>query len=122
MLYCLEHELGLRIFAQPETCHSCWNDVRNGVRRAGRQYVLLLAMTMANVMHGPFKSGRNFQTLQESAQSLAHHLSDDEFNELVDSMASDKAFQESETLPNEKSELPNLPAVTKLPAFVTRPD
>ncbi|CAK9074966.1 Uncharacterized protein SCF082_LOCUS39634 [Durusdinium trenchii] len=122
MLYCLEHELGLRIFAQPETCHSCWNDVRNGVRRAGRQYVLLLAMTMANVMHGPFKSGRNFQTLQESAQSLAHHLSDDEFNELVDSMASDKAFQESETLPNEKSELPNLPAVTKLPAFADSAD
>lgn len=32
--------LNLRLYAQLDTCHSCWNDSKNSVRRGAKQYTL----------------------------------------------------------------------------------
>ena len=102
-----------------DACHSHWNDVKNGLRRSNMQHVLLLGTVLSNVAHGPYKSGRNAQTLQEAVSHYAETISFDDFNDLVDMMAMDKGIDgDHESLPDSPDDLPNLECFTRLPIFV----
>ena len=118
MCYALSHELHLRLFIFPESTHCLWNNVRNSIRRTGLQHCLLLASILSNAAHGPFTGGRNFQTLQESAEDLAS-MGRDDFNALVDGMMQDRQCQaDDENIPQTAADIVNLPAVRNLPPFV----
>ena len=121
-LHCLAYELGLRVVASPESTHSVWNDCRNSVRRAGLQHCMLLASTLANVLHGPFKGGKNFQSFGEAAEDLARTITPDQFADLQDQMCADLRVDpnESELIPESASAIPDLQCVKNLPPFVPR--
>ena len=123
-MFVLGHELGLRLFIQPESTHSLWNDCRNSVRRAGLQHTLLLSGVLSNTAHGPYSGGQNAWTLKEAAESLSR-MSETAFTELLEQMMEDRASSvapedESEglLLPEHPSDIPNLAAVNNLPPFV----
>ena len=121
MVYGLQ-ALGLRIFIQPDFAHQIWNDVKGGVKRGGKQFTFLLSLVMQNMAHGPFKSGRNAQTLRESAEELANKLTLDEFDSLVDQMEQDHchfddAVDDPERLPQSPSDIPRLRVFNTLPCF-----
>ena len=123
MVYTLAH-FGLRIFIFPESTHSSWNDVRNAIRRAGLQHVLLLSLTIANVGSGPFGSGRNKQSMQEAAEELSQSMSSDEFDNLLDMMIQDRCLQcddgcDHESLPTTPGDIPKLPIVANHMTFAT---
>ena len=121
MVYCLSHEQGgLRTFITPEALHGSWNDIKNSIRRANLQHVLLLGMTMGNVMHGPFKSGRNAQTLQEAVEHLAQNIGINEFEELQDLIAGDRQVDpDDELVPQSLDDLPKLHCFRTTPLFVS---
>ena len=120
LFYALSHEEGkLRTCIIPESTHSMWNNTKNAVRRSSLQHVLLLGSTMSNLAHGPFKSGRNQQSLQESARHLAATMSQESFEDLQDLMAADRGVDvDNENIPQEPHQIPDHPAITKLPVFV----
>ena len=120
MVYVLSYGLGLRMWIQPESTHSSWNDVKNSCRRSNFQHCLLLATVMSNMAHGPYRSGRNKCTIQEAAKSLVQTMSHEEFNDLVDRMAIDRAVSESEddSLPDAPEQILDLPAIKNLPVYV----
>ena len=119
MIYGLQ-ELGARIFIQPESCHGMWNDTKNAVRRSGKQYCLLLSLTMSNMAHGPFGSGKNAQSLLEAAESLAHTISEDDFANLCDSMAMDLNCElDDPRIPQSAADIKNLPIFHHLPIYAT---
>ena len=98
-----------------------WNDCRNAIRRGAKQYTLLLSLTMNNMSHGPFKSGRNAQTLSEGAESLAEQMSEESFDELVESMCVDMQCEpDDDRIPQSPSMIPGLPLFQKLPVFAAR--
>lgn len=126
MVYALAQTVGLRVMIVPESSHSIWNSVRNGIRRAGKQHCLLLSMTMSNMSHGPFKSGRNHQSLIEAAEVLASNMTIDAntFDELIDGWCRDlhispddaDKFDDAE-LPESPNELPLHCAIRNLPVY-----
>ena len=119
LAYTLCHQ-GLRLWISPESTHSSWNDVRNALRRSSLQHTLLLATTMNNVLHGPFKSGRNRLTLAESAAHM-EHMDSSRWDELLEAMANDlKVDIDDDALPKQPSEIATLKCVTNLPSFVSR--
>ena len=122
MCYALSHEQGgLRCWICPESTHSSWNCVKNAVRRSSLQHVLLLSSCMSNCMHWPYKSARNLQTLQEAAQFLGNNISQDAFEELQDAMSMDMGVEvDSDEIPQDPSQIPFLPCVSKLSTFVPR--
>ncbi len=119
MVYALSHEQGgLRAFICPEALHSCWNDTKNAIRRSNLQHVLLLATCMNNVVHGPFRSGRNQQTLQESVADFAKRVDFNQFEELVELIAHDRFLEaDDDSLPQCPEELLKMACFTKTPAF-----
>ena len=118
-IYTLAH-LGMRVFIQPESTHSSWNDVRNSVRRAGLQHVLLLSLTIANVGAGPFGSGRNKQSMQEAADSISESIKPEEFDTLIDMMIQDRGLLcDDGSLPTTPSDIPKLPIVANHMTFAT---
>lgn len=121
MIYTLCHQ-GLRLLIQPESTHSLWNDVKNSVRRAGMQHTLLLSSVLSNAAHGPFGSGRNHQSLLESADHLAKNMDPESFDALVDSMMMDRHLSELDHdipgIPSSPDDLPQLPCVKNLPTYV----
>ena len=70
--------------------------------------------------HGPFRSGRNKCTIQEAAASMVQTMTQEEFNDLVDRMAIDRAVSDSEddTLPDSPQQILDLPAIQNLPVYV----
>lgn len=120
MIYALQHEqVGLRMMIGADACHSHWNDIKNSLRRSNMQRVLLLGTILNNVAHGPYKSGRNSQTLQEAVAHYSESISIDEFQDLVEMMAMDKKIDaDHESLPTCPEDLPNLECFTRLPIFV----
>lgn len=121
-LFVLGHEpgLGLRLFVQPESCHSQWNDVRNGIRRCGLQHTLLLSAVLCNCAHGPFSGAKNSWSLMEAAENLATTMPAETFDRVVEQMMEDLQLddEDSESLPQQPADLPNLPALKNLPPFV----
>ena len=118
-LHCLSHELGLRLYAYPESTHSSWNDCKNGIRRAGKQYVILLATVLANASHGPYGGGKTHQTIIEAATDLALNMDASTFQALLEDLALDMQIEAgSELLPRSAAELPDLPAIRNLPPYV----
>lgn len=80
---------------------------------------MLLSTVMTNVSHGPYKSARNFQTIQESAKHFSEVVGPDVWDELVDAIASDRHVSaDDDQIPQEPSEFPNMLCFTKLPDFV----
>ena len=120
MAFVLSHELGLRLFIEPEACHSQYNDCRNSLRRCGLQHTLLLSATMSNAAHGPFAGGRNKWTLDEAAESLTR-MSTNDFADLVDLMAEDLGCdpEDTELLPESPADIPLHRSLKNLPPFVT---
>ena len=123
MVYCLSHEQGgLRTFIAPEALHGSWNDTKNSIRRANLQHVLLLGTVMGNVMHGPFRSGRNAQTLQEAVEHLSKNIGVNEFEELQDLIASDRHVDpDDESVPQFPEDLPKMDCFRTTPVFVSWP-
>ena len=109
------------MFIMPEAIHSTWNDARNGLRRAGKQFTLLLSSILNNNSHGPFKGGRNHQSLAEAAADLGSRLSEAEFATLVEGMWADQSHLEEDQvcIPETPSEIQHLPAIQNLPPFAT---
>ena len=122
MAYALCHESSkLRLFITPESTHACWNDTRNSLRRTGLQFTILLATVINNCGHGPYRSGGNQLSFEEAAHDLAKRMeySEESFQELVDGMASDLGVEiDDPSLPQAPDQIPNLPAIRKLPVFV----
>ena len=128
-IYALAQTVGLRIMITPESTHSLWNSVRNGLRRAGKQYCLLLSMAMSNMAHGPFKSGRNHQSLIEAAQYLSSNMSADQdaFNDLIDGWCRDLHIESDigddlmsdAGLPETPEDIPLHRAIQNLPVYDT---
>ena len=76
---------------------------------------------MANCLHGPFRSAKNFQTIGEAAEHLAENISQGAFEELQDCMASDRGVDPDDdaVIPQHPSDIPKLPCIRTLPLFVT---
>ena len=118
-------QFGYRLWIQPECCHSQWNDIRNAIRRSGLQYCLLLSSCMSNVHHGPWKSGRNHQTVLEAAQSLAATISQEEFERLLELMFYDHRISydgdtsalDTTIFPETPADIPKLKALVNYPTF-----
>lgn len=118
MLYGLQ-EGGCRIFVQPDTCHQAWNDCRNSIRRAHKQYCILLSLTISNMAHGPYGSARNHQTMQQAAESLSQCISQDGFDNLVESMCRDMLREPDDPrVPQCPEDIPRLHVVNHLPIYV----
>lgn len=118
-MYALSHEQGgLRCWICPESTHAMWNDCRNAIRRSSLQHCLLLGSTMQNLSHGPFKSGRNQQSIQEAAAHLANTIRQDDFEELQELMALDLGVDvDDERVPQYPQDINNLPCIKNLPVF-----
>lgn len=81
---------------------------------------------MSNMSHGPFKSGRNHQSLIEAAEVLASNMTIDAnaFDELIDGWCRDlhispddaDKFDDAE-LPESPNELPLHRAIRNLPVY-----
>ena len=94
--------------------------MRNSVRRAGLQHVLLLSLTIANVGAGPFGSGRNKQSMQEAADSLSESIEAEEFDTLIDMMIQDRGLLcDDGSLPTTPSDITKLPIVANHMTFAT---
>ena len=77
---------------------------------------------MNNVLHGPFKSGKNRLTAVQAAEFLATKLEDnpDDFEHLRELMASDLGIDvDDDQLPANATDIPTLPCLKSLPSFVT---
>ena len=121
MLHTLGYELGLRIWSFPEAVHASWNDTKNSIRRANKQYTVLLGTILANASHGPFASGKTRQTLVEAAESLARTVDAATFRVLVERMAADRGVEVGDvSLPQRPSDLPQLGAIRNLPPYAPR--
>ena len=88
------------------------------------QHIVLLATSMNNCSHGPYRSGRNKQVLEESARNLAQKLTDSDFQELLDNMSSDRGYNDDQeeddpNLPTDPHEIPSLSCIKNLPEFVS---
>lgn len=78
----------------------------------------LLGSTMQNLSHGPFKSGRNQQSIQEAAAHLANTIRQDDFEELQELMALDLGVDvDDERVPQYPQDINNLPCIKNLPVF-----
>lgn len=122
LIYTLCHEAAMRLWISPESCHCCWNDVRNSLRRSNFQHVLLLSATMINTQHGPYKNAKNKQRILESAEYYALNSSPDDFANLQDCMCADNGVEDVEDcdlIPKDPSDIQSLKCVTTLPPFVT---
>lgn len=75
---------------------------------------------MANCLHGPYRSAKNFQTIGEAAEHLAENISQEAFEELQDCMAADLGVDpDDDVIPQQPSDIPKLPCIRNLPLFVT---
>ena len=77
------YESHLRVYIEPEGCHPLWNGVKNGIRRSGKQVSLLKSMIIANVLHGPFRSGKNQQSFQEAASHMSQVMTIQGFQDSI---------------------------------------
>ena len=84
---------------------------------------MLLASVLSNCAHGPFGSGRNQQTIQESAASLSESMSSDQFEDLLDCMVMDRRLSDVDIddpdLPHDPHDLSNMSCVRNLPVYAT---
>ena len=107
----------LRIHVEPESLHSMWNDLKNAYKRADLQPALLLGIVISQMAHGPFLSGANQHTRQETAELLSEQLSHADFQALREAMLRDRYYDEAE-IPEEPTDIPKLQSVRSLPIFV----
>lgn len=126
-IYSLCNE-GLRLHITPEAGHTAWNNVKNAIRRSSLQHTMLLASVLSNCSHGPFRSGRNLQTLQEASHSFAAKLrsSDELFDGLVELMLSDRRlfdtdFVQPDEIPESADDIPGLHCINHFPVFAPLP-
>ncbi|CAK9082746.1 unnamed protein product [Durusdinium trenchii] len=116
-LYALCYNSGLRLYAEPESLHPMWNDLKNALKRAEFQPSLLLGILLSQASHGPFDSGAHQWTKQECVKVLSKELSPSDFAELRECMLKDRYGQLSTDIPDSPEDLEDLSAVQHLPIF-----
>ena len=104
----------LRLHIEAEPLHGHWNAVKLAAKRSGLQGSMLLGIVMANVMHGPFASGRSQLSKERAAQRLAEEMSQDEFLELQEAMMADTTGVNSVEIPHSPEDIPGLQNVKAL--------
>ena len=65
MCYMLGYEAKLRVHIEPEGCHPSWNTIKGAIRRSGKQIPYLKSFICMGCLHGPYGSGKNFQSFQD---------------------------------------------------------
>ena len=112
MLTLAHSSLSARVLAEPEHCHPSWNNLLLAVKRAGLQPTLLIATLMTHVNHGPYSSGRTFQTKQDVCEDWIDGLSQDEFAELQEHIAMDRCCDlTADCIPATKEDLMREPTI-----------
>ena len=84
-IYTLQQR-GLRLYIQPDIAHGVWDDVKLGIKRSCKQCTMLCGVLINNMAHGPFRplaSGKNFLTMQDSAEDLSQRMSDTDFDSSI---------------------------------------
>lgn len=99
--------------------HCMWNDLKNSFKRADCQPALLLGIVMSQMAHGPFLSGANQHTREETAKIIAETISQDDFETLRESMLRDR-YGDTNEVPEKPADIPNLSSVETLPIFVPK--
>ncbi|CAK8995796.1 unnamed protein product [Durusdinium trenchii] len=111
-LHALSFNSRLRLYTEPDSLHSFWNDLKNSYKRADLQPALLLGITLSQMSHGPFTSGSNQYTRVQTAELLSEILTEDEFQALREAMLRDRGGREDYVnhIPEQKEDLPSLAA------------
>lgn len=119
-LHALSFNSRLRLYTEPDSLHSFWNDLKNSYKRADLQPALLLGITLSQMSHGPFTSGPNQYTRVQTAELLSEILTEDEFQALREAMLRDRGGREDYVnhIPEQKEDLPSLAAVQNLSIYV----
>lgn len=69
----LKYGLRMRVEANPDVFHRCWNDVKIGLGRAGFWEAVLLSSIWINVNFGPWKGGKFWRETQGAAEEYFEH-------------------------------------------------
>ncbi|CAL1149171.1 unnamed protein product [Cladocopium goreaui] len=115
-LWALVHNCHLRLHVEPESLHCCWNDLKNSYKRADFQPALLLGIVMSQAAHGPFLSGSNQWTKQQTAQMIAKTIGHSEFQTLREAMLKDR-YGDTNGVPETPADIPELDSVENLPIY-----
>ena len=102
---------------EPEALHCCWNDLKNSYKRADFQPALLLGIVMSQAAHGPYLSGANQWTKQQTAQIIARTIGHSEFQALREAMLKDR-YGDTNGVPETPDDIPDLDSVEFLPIYV----
>ena len=94
---------GLRVFAEPEGSHPCWNDWLRAVGEAKLKAILLKATLQCNWTRGPFASGTHQLRLADSAADLMQRQGDSEeyMSQMAELVALDKCMPNPEPISKE---------------------
>ena len=74
MNWYLRHSRDLRFIPQRDIYHREWNDVKNGVARAGLWGTVLLTTVCFDLFHGPWESAAWFSKISEMVEEMVKSL------------------------------------------------
>ena len=82
---------------------------------------MLIATLLSHVNHGPFHSGRTLQTKQEVCESLVEDMTENEWQDLRERIASDRCVDvEDSQVPINKEQLLSEPTIASRGIFASR--
>eukprot|EP00971_Amphidinium_carterae_P327320 6458613-Amphidinium_carterae.3 len=77
-IHFLQQKLKLLVAHWPDPCHMCWNDITEGITKAGFMGSVQCAMCVFNVAYGPFQKSAFFSDLRNAAADISSNMSSED--------------------------------------------